>query len=141
MEVVKDRFALGKEILSILIGVLGTIVGFYFGSSVSGQMQPLQVASAVITNDQPKKGEKTTLIAFVTGGKAPYTYSIIFTPNINSDVKDVPSTDGAIKQDIQTPADTPKDISVTFIIEVKDSDTKTTTFNKDGTKKFVIKAQ
>jgi hypothetical protein len=29
----KERFALGKEILTILIGVLGTIVGFYFGSA------------------------------------------------------------------------------------------------------------
>ena len=29
----KERFALGKEILTIFIGVLGTIVGFYFGSA------------------------------------------------------------------------------------------------------------
>jgi hypothetical protein len=28
----KDRFARGKEVLTILIGILGTIVGFYFGS-------------------------------------------------------------------------------------------------------------
>ena len=29
----EKRFALGKEILTIFIGVLGTIVGFYFGSA------------------------------------------------------------------------------------------------------------
>jgi hypothetical protein len=29
----KERFALGKEILTLLIGVLGTIIGFYFGSA------------------------------------------------------------------------------------------------------------
>lgn len=29
----KERFALGKEVLTIFIGVLGTIVGFYFGSA------------------------------------------------------------------------------------------------------------
>ncbi|MEO6589792.1 MAG: DUF308 domain-containing protein [Pyrinomonadaceae bacterium] len=29
----KERFAMGKEILTILIGVLGTIIGFYFGSA------------------------------------------------------------------------------------------------------------
>lgn len=29
----KERFAMGREILTILIGVLGTIVGFYYGSA------------------------------------------------------------------------------------------------------------
>lgn len=29
----KERFVMGKEVLTILIGVLGTIVGFYFGSA------------------------------------------------------------------------------------------------------------
>lgn len=29
----KERFSMGKEILTILIGVLGTIVGFYYGSA------------------------------------------------------------------------------------------------------------
>lgn len=29
----KERFALAKEVLTILVGVLGTIVGFYFGTA------------------------------------------------------------------------------------------------------------
>jgi len=35
----KERFALGKEVLTIFIGVLGTIIGFYFGS-VKGEPPP-----------------------------------------------------------------------------------------------------
>ena len=139
-QVVKDRFALGKEVLSILIGVLGTIVGFYFGSSVGGQTQPLQVAPAVITNEQPKKGEKTTIISFVSGGKPPYTYSITFDPNVIPAIKDISSTDGSIKQDVQVP-DIKQDTPETFLIDVKDSENKSIIYNKDGTKKFLMKAQ
>lgn len=31
----KERFALAKEVLTVLVGILGTIVGFYFGSAKS----------------------------------------------------------------------------------------------------------
>jgi glycerol uptake facilitator-like aquaporin len=39
----KENFALAKEVLSLLIGVLGTIVGFYFGSTQNpaGNSTPL----------------------------------------------------------------------------------------------------
>jgi hypothetical protein len=141
--VVKDRFALGKEVLSILIGVLGTIVGFYFGSSITAQAQPLQVHPAVVTNEQPKKGELTSIISVVSGGKPPYTYSITFDPKLtpNADVKDVASTDGFIKQDVQIPNDIKGDTPETFVMEVKDSENKSLTYNKDGAKKFVMKSQ
>ena len=29
----KERFDRGKEVLSLLIGIFGTIIGFYFGSA------------------------------------------------------------------------------------------------------------
>lgn len=139
--VVKDRFTLGKEVLSILIGVLGTIVGFYFGSSVSGQTQPLRIQSAIISNEQPKKGERTTLVAFVEGGKPPYTYSVAFDPPIGATAKDLPVVDGTIKFDVQVPPDLKADTQEAYVIDVKDSEGKTVTYNKDGSKKFVMKAQ
>jgi hypothetical protein len=32
----KERFDRGKEVLSLLIGIFGTIIGFYFGSASQG---------------------------------------------------------------------------------------------------------
>jgi len=139
---VKERFALGKEVLSILIGVLGTIVGFYFGSAITGQTPPLQVASAVLTNEQPLKGEKVTLVAFIQGGKPPYTYSITVDPsNVANAVKEISSTDGTIKQDLQISPDVQKETTATYVIDVRDSENKSTTYNKNGIKKFVVKLQ
>jgi drug/metabolite transporter (DMT)-like permease len=34
-EEMKERFNLGKEVLSLLLGIFGTIVGFYYGSELS----------------------------------------------------------------------------------------------------------
>jgi hypothetical protein len=147
----KERFALGKEILTILIGVLGTIVGFYFGSSVKPQTEPinapirqaqaLQVVPAVLSKEQPRKGETITISSFVSGGKPPYTYTIIFDPSDISPIKDAISQDGYIKQDILIPATMVVETEVKFQIDVKDSEGKTISYNKDGAKKFQVKSQ
>jgi hypothetical protein len=55
-------------------------------------------------------------------------------------IKDVSSTDGLIKQDVQVP-DIKQDTPETFLIDVKDSENKSIIYNKDGTKKFLMKAQ
>jgi len=140
--------------LAILVGVLGTIVGFYFGaergsqsnanrgnSNVS-QTQGLQITPAIFSNEQPKRGDTISITSSVTGGKAPYTYSITFDSNITPGaIKDVPSQDGSIKQDIAIPSTIAieKDTSVKFQIEVKDSEGKSATYNKDGARKLTVK--
>jgi hypothetical protein len=76
------RFERGKEILSLLLGVFGTIVGFYFGSEVASKGQtaetivniaPLRLSAASVA-----AGAEFTLTTYVTGGKAPYKYGIGF---------------------------------------------------------------
>lgn len=45
-EEVAERFRMGKDILAVLIGVFGTIIGFYFGSELT-QTPPAPVEAAV----------------------------------------------------------------------------------------------
>jgi hypothetical protein len=46
-EDVAERFRMGKDILAVLIGVLGTIIGFYFGAGLaSPPTAPAEVAGA-----------------------------------------------------------------------------------------------
>jgi hypothetical protein len=143
----EKRFDQGKQVLGVLIGILGTIVGFYFGSSTDVRATPaagsqvLAIAPAAISNSQPKKGEKFTITSFVYGGKAPYTYSISFDPALIPAIKDVKTTDGTIRQEVVVPDTLSTDTDVQFEIVVTDSDKKTADYNKDGAQKISLKAK
>jgi hypothetical protein len=142
-------FDKGKQVLSVLIGLLGTIVGFYFGSpdkvaqttTAATQSQTLTIAPASLSNSQPKKGETIILTSFVYGGKAPYTYSITFDPSVIPPIKDIKSPDGIIKQEIVVPDTLGTDTDVKYQIHVADSDNKTVDFNKDGVQKISLKSK
>jgi hypothetical protein len=130
---------------------LGTIVGFYFGSSpdnksgqttiVENQPQALTIAPASISNSQPKKGDKITILSFVSGGKPPYTYSLTFDPPIIAPIKNVPTSSGWIIQDVVVPTNIDIDKDVKFLIAVKDGDNKAVDSNKDPSQKISIKAK
>lgn len=138
---VKDRFGFGKEILTALIGILGTILGFYFGQSTNTS-SALQVAPAYVSNANPSRGDSVVLYSFVSGGKPPYTYSISFKPDIIPSVPEKPSTQGVIQEEIRIPDSVPKDkdTDFTFLIITKDSGGKSFTYD-DITKKFTVKAE
>jgi hypothetical protein len=76
------RFQRGKEILSLLLGVFGTIVGFYFGSEVAAKGQAeetiLKVIPLRLSAGQVVGGSEFTLTTYVSGGKAPYKYGVGF---------------------------------------------------------------
>jgi hypothetical protein len=142
------RFDKGKQVLSVLIGLLGTIVGFYFGSSTDIKAVPtttgaqvLAIAPANVSNLQPKKGEKFTISSFVSGGKAPYVYSITFDPPLVPAVKDAKSPDGVIRQEVAVPDTLATDAEVKYQITVTDSENKSVDYNKDGTQAISFKAK
>jgi hypothetical protein len=142
------RFDKGKQVLSVLIGLLGTIVGFYFGSTTDSKATPtssaagvLAIAPANVSNLQPKKGEKFTITSFVSGGKGPYIYSIIFDPPLLPAVKDAKASDGVIRQEVTVPDTLAADAQVKYQISVTDSENKTADYNKDGALTISLKAK
>jgi hypothetical protein len=65
-----ERFRRGREVFTVLMGVLGTIVGFYFGSTEKTSALP-EIAPIKLSDQ-----ELTTHIA---GGLSPYRYTIVST--------------------------------------------------------------
>ena len=90
-----DRFRRAREIFTGLMGVLGTIVGFYFGSA-DKPGPTFEVAEIRFADKQ--------LMTHIAGGSGPYRYSITSTDKDFKPVKKV-SEDGWI---IETQEQAPK---------------------------------
>lgn len=128
----KERFNQGKEVLTILIGILGTIVGFYFGTDKgeSNQAQ-LSVAQAQLTRSDRTIGIAT----YVKGGEPPYGYTIDFPDEVGiTDLTGQPDDNGLILQSVVVPATIEKGKEVTFDVIVRD----TTGAEKRTAGKFVM---
>jgi hypothetical protein len=72
----EKKFQRGKEVFSLLLGVFGTIVGYYFGSEKSAPPD-LRVIAPVVQPMTVKMGDtRATITSAVTGGTPPYTYKL-----------------------------------------------------------------
>jgi hypothetical protein len=129
------------QVLSVLIGLMGTIVGFYFGATTDTKTtQALAITPASISNQQLKKGDKFSISFVASGGRPPYVYSITFDPATPlSSIKDAKSPDATIKQDFSVP-EFAADIEVKFQTSVTDSDNKTVAY-QDGTQKVWLRVK
>lgn len=88
-----DRFRRAREVFTGLMGVLGTIVGFYFGSAEKPTAK-LDIADIKLMDKQ--------LITHVSGGVAPYRYTITSTEKDFTPIKNQVSDDGWIAQVLDT---------------------------------------
>ena len=115
-----QRYLDGKDLLFALIGVLGTIVGFYFGQTTTG-VESLRMAPVFLSTENPTEGDAVNLVTFVHGGTAPYTYSVSFGPaNLVEGVTDANSEKGQISISFKAPK-VEKETQLTFAINVTDA--------------------
>lgn len=94
-EEVKERYGSAKDLLTIVIGIMGTILGFYFGSDRSppnataarsgstasagtNQTTATQLRLENVSASAVSRGGTSTITANIRGGTAPYTYSVTF---------------------------------------------------------------
>jgi len=88
------RFARGREVLGLFIGIVGTIVGFYFGSA---EKAPTKLDVAV--NAQRQSEKKVAISAHVAGGTPPYQFTITLGSKKTTD-QPLKSPDGWLSTEI-----------------------------------------
>jgi uncharacterized membrane protein len=126
----KENFARAKEILSLLLGIFGTIIGFYFGSIKSEQEGPVGSAGPVQvlipTFTDTVAGSSIPLTAFIRGGAPPYLYGIGLDEKSASSPERT-SVDGWIRDSIPAPVLGVPDTTLTIFITATDRSATVTT--------------
>jgi len=116
------RFQKGKEVLSLLLGVFGTIVGFYFGSELhnNNDSEHLQFATPMLSSSSVQSGGSLKFTTYVKGGEAPYQYGFAFGDddiNYNEYVEE----NGWIERTITVPTIKEGTKVINFRVGVKDN--------------------
>jgi hypothetical protein len=120
-QIFKTRFEQGKEILSLLLGIFGTIVGYYFGSAVSSQEQAsLRISPVHVNPPQGKPGERVVVSAVVIGGSAPYRFAVGL-GNDSLDPKNYAANDGWISEELELRAFEKREPSVVRVVVLDSS--------------------
>jgi hypothetical protein len=109
----EKRFTMAKEVLTVLVGIFGTILGFYFASEKSEPQQPTLELSPLVVGGTTASGI-STVAATVSGGKSPYTYSFEFKDDVLPAIKDQKAKHGRISQPVTNVTD--KAVSFTLVI-------------------------
>jgi hypothetical protein len=118
----EKRFHRVRDVLSVFVGILGTILGFYFGSAETSGARGLTVSTAARATSQ---ADVWQLVGTVQGGMPAIHYRIVFSPQQGTpDVPDKVSPDGWIVETVKL-ADPKKTVKATII--VSDATGKTAT--------------
>lgn len=113
------RFDKAKEIFSLLIGIFGTIIGFYFGSIKAEEdagHTDMAVAAPLVP-DTVTAGQPVSVISNASGGSPPYLYSVGFDAGAGAGF--VKRSQGWIREELPAPA-VGKDSAVNVYVHVED---------------------
>ena len=122
----KEQFDRGKDVLALLLGVFGTVIGFYFGSATVADVSvmPLNVSPPLFSETTVQPGAMFTVAAFVQGGVPPFQYTI----TLDDDkplATGVVGTDGWLRATVSVPSSRIKDELLTVKVKLIDSSQKT----------------
>lgn len=120
-----ERFNRSKEVFTVLVGIFGTILGFYFGNETARQANvpeppPLELSSPSFQVGTDDAGAPLVEVqASVAGGAAPYDYRITFEPSVMGPVEGS-AEDGSIEAQVPVPPDaSEQELSVTLTVTDK----------------------
>jgi hypothetical protein len=84
----EENYTRGKDILALLLGVFGTIVGFYFGSEAhegGHAATAVSMSQPLLLDSLASPGDSVRLTAFVSGGTPPYSWGVALDPSESID--------------------------------------------------------
>jgi hypothetical protein len=114
----------GRQILALLLGVFGTIVGFYFGNAVAGSSSQaaavgLRLMPPLLSETSVVGGQTVHLTGAVSGGVPPYQFGVAVGAD-SLQYNETVGSDGWIAADLAVPPIT-KVAPLTFTLGVKDA--------------------
>ncbi|WP_026603635.1 hypothetical protein [Methylomonas sp. 11b] len=113
----KDRFMLSKEVLTMFVGILGTIVGFHYGSDHGSTGSVSE--TFIVSPNEVQAGSPVTLVSVLTHGTPPYTYEVSSEPNGIEKKGEI--LDNVINLQVNAPADIKADTAYKITLTAKDS--------------------
>jgi len=116
-------------VLGLLLGVFGTIVGFYFASEIAGNevKGALSVSPVLASAQEVSPGGSVTLTVIVRGGASPYRFAVVFGEDLPPVYPELVRPDGWIVKTLQIPASLEPGIRQITIGVQDDSGEKATT--------------
>lgn len=104
-----NRFARGKEVLALLLGIFGTMVGFYYGSELAARERGRAALQGEmkVSPAKARQGEELIVGGLVSGGRQPLTYLVRFGSGLGSSGEHEVPGNGMVMEMISVPAGAP----------------------------------
>jgi hypothetical protein len=102
----QEQFQRSKEILSLLLGVFGTMLGYYFGAEGSKGARgeaALEIAVPKLSAEEVTSGQKFKITTVISGGRAPVRFGAAVGEKA-PDTEDPVDATGWVTKELEAPA-------------------------------------